>query len=143
MATLLGVLAIVLGLIGTFVAGWIGVVIAVILGGLAIFFRIKKNKESEEGPKKIGAIICGCVGIVISLLLQLGLGSFATKLKETADEMGDVPFVSAGAEGFKSTGLIGFVTKAMDAKPADMSDTEFGDVLKEQFDKVSKKMTNK
>ena len=141
MATALGVIAIIIGLIGSFIAGWVGVGIVVVLAGLAILLRVKKNKEAEEGQKKMGAIVCGIVGIFLAIVTQIGMGSFANKLKETADQMGpEVSLISSGAEGFKSLGIIGFISKAMDAKPADMTDTQFGDELKTQLEKVSNEM---
>ena len=147
MATAFGVIAIVLGVLGSFIAGWVGVGIVAIFGGLAIFFRIKKNKEAEAasengeayGSKRYGAIVCGIIGIILAVIIQFGIISFANRLKETASQMQGVELVTTGADGFKSLGIIGFISKASDAKGS-MSDTEFGDQLKEQLEKVSKEM---
>jgi len=137
MAIAFGIISIVLGVIGGFLAGWIGVGVAALLGALAILFCIKKNKAAEGQGKKVGAMICGIIGIVLAFLLQMGVMSFADKLKEEADKVGDAQYVSAGAEGLKNLGFIGFMSNALKQKPADMSDTEFGEILKDQMSKVS------
>lgn len=139
MATAFGIVAIVFGLLGAFMAGWIGAGIAVVFGGLAIFFRIRKNNE-EGAVKKVNAIVCGIVGIFLAILTVLGIASFSKRLKETADELGDVPYVSAGAEGFRNFGIIGFISDASKVKPAGLSDAEFGNELSSQLDKVTKKL---
>jgi len=143
MATAFGVIAIVVSLFGAFLAGWIGVGVVVVLAGLAIFFRIRKNKLDAEAPKKKGAIVCGIIAIVIGLITQFGMSAYAGKLKEVADELGDVPYVSAAADGFKTLGFLGFMTKAMEHKPENMTDTQFGEELKNQLDKVSSKISSK
>ena len=138
MATAFGIIAIVVGLIGAFVAGWVGIGIAAVFGAIAIIFRIKKNKA--EQTTKIAGIVLGIVGIVLGLLTQFAIGSFADKLKSKADEIGEeAALVSAGAPGFKTLGVIGFISKASDAK-GDMNDTEFGEALKNQLDMVSKQL---
>lgn len=141
MAIAFGIISIVLGVIGGFIAGWVGAGIAAAFGGLAIFFCIRKNKQSEDQRKRFGSMVCGIIGIALAFLLQLGIMSFADKLKEEATKVGDVPYVVAGADGFKNLGFIGFMSNALKQKPADMSDTEFGEILKDQMSKVSDSLT--
>ena len=140
MVVAFGILAIVAAVIGTLVVGWIAVGIAAVFAALAIGFQIKKNNQAGEGErKKVGGIIMGAIGVAIALLIQFGLMSFADKLKAEADKQNST-YVSAGAEGFKSLGVIGFVSKAMDAKPAGMSDKEFSDLLSDELKKITDSM---
>ena len=143
MAIAFGIISIVLGVIGGFLAGWIGVGVTALFGALAIFIGIRRNKAAEQEGKKVGALICGIVGIVIAFLLQLGVMSFADKLKQEADQLGDCQYVSAGAEGFKTLGFIGFMSNSLKQKPEGMSDSEFGDILKDQMSKVSDSLSGK
>ena len=145
MATVFGVLALVLGLIGPWVAGWICVALAAVFGGLAIFFQIRKNRQmGEEGPKKKGGMICGIIGIVLCFIGQFTVMGMADKIKEQAQKMGDeASYVLSGIDGMKSTGIIGFIVKAMDAKPADMTDEEYSKQLTDQLKKVTDSITAK
>jgi hypothetical protein len=140
MAIAFGIISIVLGVIGGFMAGWVGAGIAAAFGGLAVFFCIRKNKQSEDQRKRFGSMVCGIIGIALAFLLQLGIMSFADKLKEEATKVGDVPYVVAGADGFKNLGFIGFMSSALKEKPADMSDSEFSKVLQDQMTKVTDSM---
>ena len=136
LATVFGALSIVIGLLGAFLAGWIGVCIVVIFGAVAIFFRIRNNKADPEGPQKKSAIVCGIVGIALALITQIGVAIYAGRLKADADKMGDVPLVSAGADGLKTLGFFGLYSAASEARPAGMSDDDFGKELKIQLEKV-------
>ena len=146
MAIALGIISIVIGLIGGFLAGWVGVGLAALLGALAIVICIRKNQAAEAGEqprKKVGGMICGIIGIALAFLLQMGVMSFAGKLKEEADTLGGAEYVSAGADGLKNLGFIGFMSSALKQKPEGMSDSEFADVLKDQMTKVSDSLTAK
>ncbi len=139
MALALGIIALILGTMGAIVAGWLGVGIVAVLGGLAIFFQIKKNKSLGEAEKrKRGGMICGIIGIVIVFLGQVGMIGLADKVKDAAVKDGNAEYIVAGADGLKSMGVIGLLTKAMDAKPEGVSDQQFYDDLKEQTDRISK-----
>lgn len=140
MATVFGALSIALGLLGSFLIGWIGVGIVVVFALIAIIFRIRKNKANPDEPQKISSIVCGIIGLVLAIITQIGVSAYAGKMKDTAIQMGDVPLIAEGAAGLKTLGLLGFYSTAMDAK-GDMSDTEFENELKIQLDKVTKKIS--
>ena len=143
MATVFGVISIVLGLLGSFLIGWIGVAIVVVFGAVAIFFRIKKNKAEPEERQKVAAIVCGIIGIVLALITQIGVSVYAGRLKDAAVEAGDAPFVVAGADGLKTLGFMGFFADAIKEKPDEMSDEEFGNQLKDQVDRMTKLLSDK
>ena len=140
MAIVFGALSIAFGLLGSFLVGWIGVGVVVAFAAIAIIFRIRANKMNPDGPQKISAIVCGIVGLVLAIITQIGVSAYAGKMKDTANQMGDVPLISAGADGLKTLGILGFYSTAMDAKGS-MSDKEFEDELKVQLDKVTKKIS--
>lgn len=145
MVILFGVLSIVVGALGGLLIGWAGVGVAAVFGALAIFFQIRKNGNLEEGQRaKKAGIVCGIVGIVIAILGQIAIMGYADKLKEQADKMGEeAKYVSIGADGFKTFGIMGFLSKAMDAKPSGTSDEDFAKQLTDELDKVTKNITNK
>lgn len=137
MIILFNVLAMIAALLGVFLIGWIGVGLAAVFGALAIFFVIRRNKMVEEGgKKKIAGLIVGAVAIVLSFLTQMGLSSAAVSIKEQADEK-QLYIVSAGAEGMKTLGFVGFISEAVKVKPADLTDDQFIDEMKKQFDQVT------
>ena len=139
-----GVIAIVFGSIGPFVAGWIAVGIAVVFGGLAIFFQIRRNSKLEEGAKrKKAGLICGIIGIALSGFGQIATINYADKLKAAADSLGEeAKEVSLAADGFKTMGMIGFLTKALDYRPEGMSNDDYLKQLTDEFEKVGKSMKN-
>ena len=143
MAGVFGAFSIAFGLLGSFLAGWIGVGIVVIFATVAIIFRIKKNKADPEGPQKVSAIVCGIIGMVLAIITQIGVGAYASKMKDAAAELGDVPLISAGADGFKTLGIMGFVSMAADAKPSGMSDSDYTKELEAQLNKVNEKISGK
>ena len=70
MAILFGILAILAGFMGAWMAGWFGVGFTVILGALAIVFTVLKNKKlPEEEPRKKAGIVTGIIGIVLVFLM--------------------------------------------------------------------------
>ena len=131
------------GLLGSFLAGWIGVALVVIFAAVAIIFRIKKNKADPEGPQKVSAIICGIVGVILAVITQIGVSAYATKMKDAATELGDVPMISAGADGFKTLGIMGFVSMASDARPSGLSDDAYTKEFEAQLNRVNDKINNK
>ena len=138
MAVLFGVLAIIGGSIGAILWGWAGVGTVAVLAALAVLFQVLKNKKLEEGMRKGKAgIILAIIGVVIVLLGQLGVMGFADSLKKDAEKLGDVPIVVAGAEGMKKWGFVGYITGAVDARPEGMSDDDFADEMKRQFERAS------
>jgi len=143
MALALGIIALVVGLIGPWLAGWICVAVAVILGGLAIFFQIRKNQQAgEEGPKKKAGMVCGIIGLVLCFVGQFTVMGIADKIKAQAEKMGDDgAYVLAGIDSMKTTGIIGFLSKAMDAKPEGMSNDEYTKLLTDQFKTVTEAIT--
>lgn len=144
MALALGIIAIILGALGAILAGWLGVGIVAVLGGLAIFFQMKKNKSLGEGEKrKLGGMICGIIGIVIVFLGQIGMIGLADKMKDVAEKDGNAEYIVAGADGLKSMGIIGMVNSAIKAKPEGVTDQQFLDDLKEQSDRIMKEVNNK
>ena len=140
-----GVLAVVLALFGPFLIGWVGFAIVAVLAGLAIFFQIRKNSLVEEGGrKKKAGLVLGIIGAVLALLIQIGLMGVADKIKEQANKMGDeFAVVAYASDGFKTLGIVGFLSKAMDKKPEGMSDQDFMTQVSDDFSKVSKEMSNK
>lgn len=143
MALAFGIIALVVAVFGVLIAGWVSVGIAVVLGALAIFFQIKKNKELEEGARrKKAGMVCAIIGIVLALIAQFGLMGVADKMKEAAEKDGNAPLLAAGSEGLKTLGVIGVYMKAKEVKPADMTDEQFLDALKEETDRVGKLMNN-
>ena len=138
MAIFFGVLAIIGGAFGAMVCGWAGVGIVAFFAALAILFQVLKNNKMEEGARKGKAgFILGIIGVVISLLGQMAVMSFADSLKKDAEKLGDVPIVVAGAEGMKKWGFMGYVTGTMDAKPEGMTDDEFAEEVKRQFERAT------
>ena len=69
MALVFGILAIFIGFFAPWICGWVGFGIAALLGALGIFFCIRYNsKKAEELPKKMGGMICGIIGISLTVI---------------------------------------------------------------------------
>ena len=138
MGLVFGIISIVVGLFAGWVAGWYGVGVVVILAGLGIFFTIRANKNlPEDGRKRIGGIITGVTGILIGAVMMAGLMNVADRLIQEADKYSDVPYASKALSGLKSGGFLGYVMSAANAKPAEMSDSEYADELKREIDKIN------
>ena len=141
MAVLFAILALAAGIVGTVLTGWIGFGISVLLAVIAIAIRVNKNKN-EDRPRH-GSIVLAVIAIIAGILTQVVMMSLADGIKTDAEELGDVPYVVAVAEGMKKFGIIGFANSAAEKKPADMSDDAFADELKRQMDRVTKSIEKK
>ena len=112
MALAFGILSIFIGFFAPWVGGWIGFGIAAVLGGLGIFLCISYNKKkAEEMPKRAGGMICGIIGIVLALLMQMMLMGAAKLLKENAEKVGDCPIFTESADSLKNLGVIGLASE--------------------------------
>ena len=138
MGLVFGIISIVVGLFAAWVAGWFGVGLVVILGGLGILFTILTNKKlPEDGRKRFGGILTGVTGILIGSVMMAGLMNVADSLRQEAAKYDDVPYAAKALDGLKTGGFLGYVTSAANARPEDMSDSEYEDELKREIEKIN------
>ena len=118
MGLVLGITSIVLAILASYIAGWAGVVGITILSGLAIVLTVLKNRKAGGNEKKkIGGIVCGFIGLIIALVIQVGMMSVADTLKNRAFEAeeageGSFPVLTQCLDSMKSLGTLGVSIEA-------------------------------
>ncbi|MBQ9872810.1 MAG: hypothetical protein IJM27_12900 [Eubacterium sp.] len=135
MSILFGILAILAGFVGAWMAGWFGVGFTVILGALAIVFTVLKNKKlPEEEPRKKAGIVTGIIGIVLVFLMQLAVISVGNTMMEKDEK--EFPILRECGESFKVSGFIGMANHIQE-KGYTM------DELQKEVDKWNAEISNK
>ncbi|MCR4847029.1 MAG: hypothetical protein K5865_09845 [Eubacterium sp.] len=107
MSVLFAVLAMISGIIGTFLAGFIGLGITFVFAGLAILFAARKKKT--VGKVGVGSIITSVIAICFSGLILLGIVAVGNYLRDEARKC-DAPLVEKYMGDFKF-GVIGVAAK--------------------------------
>ncbi len=130
MSVLFAILAIVAGVATPFLVGIGGIIVAVIFGGLAIFFASRKRKI--EGGGGMGSIVLAAVGIIISVLMFLAWTGICSKIKDEADKV-DATMVKKAFEDNSTWGLLGALGSV------DKDDLE---QFKEEMERITDNMTD-
>ena len=130
MSVLFAILAIVAGVVTPFLIGIGGIIVAVILGGLAIFFACRKRKI--EGGGGMGSIVLAAVGIIISVLMFLAWTGICSKIKDEADKV-DATLVKKAFEDHSTWGMLGALGSV------DNDDLE---QFKEEMERITDNMTD-
>ena len=108
MGLLFGILALICGIVGAWMAGWVGVGLVGIFAVVAVVYTVLRNNTlPEDVPKKKAGIVTAIIGVVLVLLMQLAVIAVGNKMKALAPE--EFPIISESADTFKKTGALGVV----------------------------------
>ena len=133
MAVLFAVLAILCGLIGCFLFGYIGLAVTVLFVALAVVFAIKKRK-ANQGKGGVGPIVCSVIGLLLAGLVSTGVADIGTTIRDYADKAG-VPEAKTYADGCEF-GIVGFVYNLANKSEEDLKVA--ADKIKEVLDYAAK-----
>lgn len=78
-ATVLGILSLVLSIIGSILFGVVGVAIATVLGIVAIIMGINAKKQTN-GMLGGGGFVCGLLGLIFGIVFAIGCAACGAQL---------------------------------------------------------------
>ena len=139
---ILGILGLIAALVATLCFGWIGGVIAILLGALALILGLLKRKKTGNGG--IGAVILGALAIVVTAAVipatHSTMVTLKTNLLKEIDKQESKYAVVTKYVGEADTnvGFIGFIT-SMAAKVTEEDKAPFEEEIKD----LSKLLTEK
>ncbi|MCR4840714.1 MAG: hypothetical protein K5848_04135 [Lachnospiraceae bacterium] len=108
MSVLFMILAILAGLFGTLLFGYIGLAVTAVFAVLSVLFAIRKRKNTGAGG--VASIVLSVIAVLISVSLAAGLAAAGEQIKKDADKA-QAPLLKKYAPSLKY-GVVGMLLEA-------------------------------